>query len=184
MDKFHSFSWHAHNFIISRVRAKPHGNRPLFPSARSNDPLCVDSGKSYRLETRSAKNEQRANMLQVKVSSESLSRTKKTRIQFVHAAFPRVCPPPSFSSCDIPPRIPYSSRHADGRVDGTPRRHRVSRLSPSMGGFRLCTVSPWIQREEWIKFGDTPLRRVRNRMIPKQIFPLFRRLTCFDPISS
>lgn len=109
MDKFHSFSWHAHNFIISRVRAKPHGNRPLFPSARSNDPLCVDSGKSYRLETRSAKNEQRANMLQVKVSSESLSRTKKTRIQFVHAAFPRVCPPPSFSSCDIPPRIPYSS---------------------------------------------------------------------------
>lgn len=91
--------------------------------------------------------------------------------------------PPAISLLEF--RIPLSSsRHADGRVDGTPRRHRVSRLSPSMGGFRLCTVSPWIQREEWIKFGDTPLRRVCNRMIPKQIFPLFRRLTCFDPISS
>ena len=139
----------------------------------------------------SAKNEQRGNMLE-SFLEESLSRTKKTRIQFVHRAFPRVCLP-SASSRNIPPppRIPYSSsvlaRHSDGRVDGTPRRHRVSRLSPSMeGDSPRASVSPWIQwgrEEEWIKLGDTLLRRVCNRMIPKQISPppLFRRLACFDP---
>ena len=130
----------------------------------------------------SAKNEQRGNVLEAKVRRISLEDEEDEDT----VCTPRVPKGLSPSSRNIPPppRIPYSSsvlaRHSDGRVDGTPRRHRVSRLSPSMEGDSPCaSVSPWIQwgrEEEWIKLGDTLLRRVCNRMIPSK-FPL---LLCSD----
>lgn len=185
MDKFHSFSYQAHNFIISTCKIARQSYPIPFPRDQTIRFAQIRENHSDGLgQERATRQHARKFPRRISLEDEEDEDTVCT---------PRVPKGLSPSSRNIPPlpRIPYSSsilaRHSDGRVDGTPRRHRVSRLSPSMEGDSPCaSVSPWIQwgrEEEWIKLGDTLLRRVCNRMIPKQISPppLFRRLACFDP---
>ena len=139
----------------------------------------------------SAKNEQRGNVLEAKVRRISLEDEEDEDT----VCTPRV--PKGLSPFCLLPQYPSSPSNSvflfrpRPTLGWTSRRDTASTPCISVvaidgGGFTSCirvTVDSMGEEEEWIKLGDTLLRRVCNRMIPKQISPppLFRRLACFDP---